>query len=261
MRLGARARQYGLAGGAGEALDGLALAVLEAKLDEHRGDPDEQARTGSRVGRGRKGAVAAPAFERLGHAADPGLVERPVALPRPLAEGRAPVEQDARVLGVGVERLDEGAPVLADHLAHRLITGVGLASQLGVEALHLVQHGVDQAVAGREVEEHGGYGDPRLARHLRVVSGPEAQPGEDGERTLEQVRSPLSYLKLKELHNRGEPPPEELRMSAEELGRLVGQLDAVRDTLERYRDVAVAIADGYEQLGGDVPNMGAHFVN
>ncbi len=77
----------------------------------------------------------------------------------------------------------------------------------------------------------------------------------------EQVRSPISYLELKELYTRGEPPPEDLRMSAEELGSLVRQLDTVRDTLEKYRDVAVAIADGYEQFGGDVPNMGAHFIN
>ena len=30
----------------------------------------------------------------------------------------------------------------------------------------------------------------------------------------EQVRSPISYLELKELYTRGEPPPEELRISA-----------------------------------------------
>lgn len=62
----------------------------------------------------------------------------------------------------------------------------------------------------------------------------------------EQVRSPMSYLDLKELHTRGEPAPEELGMSAEELGKLVRQLDAVRDTIDKHRDIAVAIAEGYE---------------
>ncbi len=77
----------------------------------------------------------------------------------------------------------------------------------------------------------------------------------------EQVRVPISYLELKQLQAGGEPPPEELGMSKAELARLVSQLDTVREATEKYRDIAVAMADGYEQLGGDVPNMGAHFVN
>ncbi len=77
----------------------------------------------------------------------------------------------------------------------------------------------------------------------------------------EQVRSPISYLELQQLYAQGEPPPEELQMSQAELGRLVRQLDTVRDATEKYRDIGAAMADGYEQLGGDVPNMGAHFVN
>ena len=77
----------------------------------------------------------------------------------------------------------------------------------------------------------------------------------------EQVRAPISYLELKQLYDQGEPPPEELRMSLEELEELVRQLDTARDAIEKYRDVEVALAEGYAQVGGDVPNMGAHFVN
>ena len=72
----------------------------------------------------------------------------------------------------------------------------------------------------------------------------------------EQVRSSQSYLGLKQLYDSGEPPPEELRMSREELGRLVGQLDTVREATEKYQDVEVAFADGYLLSATEVPNMG-----
>ena len=77
----------------------------------------------------------------------------------------------------------------------------------------------------------------------------------------EQVRVPLSYMDLKEMYEQGGPPPQDLRISREELGELVRQLDTVREATEKYRDVEVARAEGYFQLGGDVPNMGAHFTS
>ena len=77
----------------------------------------------------------------------------------------------------------------------------------------------------------------------------------------EQVRSNLSYLQLKQLHEQGQPPPEELRMTRQELGELVGQLDTVRQATERYQDVEVALDDGYRISLQQSPNMGAHFVN
>ena len=76
-----------------------------------------------------------------------------------------------------------------------------------------------------------------------------------------QVRSNLSYLQLKQLHEQGQPPPEELQMTLKELGELVGQLDTVRQATEKYQDVEVALDDGYEISLQQVPNMGAHFRN
>ena len=77
----------------------------------------------------------------------------------------------------------------------------------------------------------------------------------------EQVRSNLSYLQLKRLYDQGNPPPEELRMTSEEFGELVGQLNTVRQATEKYQDVALALKDGYEVSLEQFPNMGAHFVN
>ena len=50
-------------------------------------------------------------------------------------------------------------------------------------------------------------------------------------------------------------------MSRSELAQLVDQLDSVRAATEIYRDHKVALADGYVQVGGFVPNMGAHFIH
>ena len=77
----------------------------------------------------------------------------------------------------------------------------------------------------------------------------------------EQVRSNLSYLQLKQLHEQGQPLPEELQMTRQELGELVGQLDTVRQATEKYQDVEVALDDGYRISLQQVPNMGAHFIN
>lgn len=76
----------------------------------------------------------------------------------------------------------------------------------------------------------------------------------------EQVRVPISYAQLKELYESGRST-DEVRMSREELGTLVKQLDTVRDSTERYRDVDVALADGFIPSSDEVPNMGVHFVS
>ena len=77
----------------------------------------------------------------------------------------------------------------------------------------------------------------------------------------EQVRSNLSYLQLKQLYDQGGEPPEELRMTREELGELVRQLDTVRESTEKYQDYEVALSDGFTASLDQVPNMGAHFVH
>ena len=50
-------------------------------------------------------------------------------------------------------------------------------------------------------------------------------------------------------------------MSREELGKLVRQLDTVRQATEKYRDAKVALADGYHRNTSPTPNMGAHFTS
>ena len=74
-----------------------------------------------------------------------------------------------------------------------------------------------------------------------------------------QVRVPLSYEQLKKLRDDGGSTAD-LRMTPDELGALVDQLDVVREATERYTDIEEAIADGYVQSTEEVANMGAHFV-
>ena len=76
----------------------------------------------------------------------------------------------------------------------------------------------------------------------------------------EQVRVPISYAQLKELHESG-GPLEEVRMSREELETLIRQLDEVRESTERYRDIDAALADGFVKTTDEVPNMGTHYVH
>lgn len=83
-----------------------------------------------------------------------------------------------------------------------------------------------------------------------LVEGPRGQ----------QVRLPLSYERLRQLYESG-GPTDELHMSRLELANLVGQLDDVRQSIEKYQDVGKARADGFLQVTDEVPNMGAHFVH
>ena len=76
-----------------------------------------------------------------------------------------------------------------------------------------------------------------------------------------QVRAAVSLPGLKSLLGSGEPIPEALQIDRSELALLVDELDTVRASTQRYQDVNLALADGYVQVGGVVPNMGAHYVN
>ena len=76
----------------------------------------------------------------------------------------------------------------------------------------------------------------------------------------QQVRAPVSYQKLKAIHENG-GPLDGLEMSYDQLGQLVEQLDTVRDATAKYTDIAVALEEGYLQTTEDVPNMGAHFIH
>ena len=76
----------------------------------------------------------------------------------------------------------------------------------------------------------------------------------------EQFRVPASYLQLKRRYEAGDATSD-LRMTRDELAELIGQLDTVRASTERFLDVEVALAEGYVQVTGEVPNMGAHFIH
>jgi hypothetical protein len=49
-------------------------------------------------------------------------------------------------------------------------------------------------------------------------------------------------------------------VSYSELKNTVTELDRAKQATEKYRDVRVAEADGYQILGAEFPGMGAHFV-
>ena len=76
-----------------------------------------------------------------------------------------------------------------------------------------------------------------------------------------QVRVPISFAALAKLLDSGEAPPAELGMNRDELAKLVTQLQTVQSATKKYRDVDAALSDGYVQVGGMVPNMGAHFIH
>ncbi|MBM3949482.1 MAG: hypothetical protein FJ312_09680 [SAR202 cluster bacterium] len=76
-----------------------------------------------------------------------------------------------------------------------------------------------------------------------------------------QVRSSLSYADLARLYEGGGLAPAEMGMSREELGRLLGQLHALRRAMAEFRDIETAKSLGYVQTGGEVPNMGIHLAS
>ena len=76
----------------------------------------------------------------------------------------------------------------------------------------------------------------------------------------EQVRVPMSYEALRDMLESGADAAE-LRMPPEDLATLVAQLNQVRASTEKYRDIDAARADGFVQTTDEVPNMGAHFLN
>ena len=76
-----------------------------------------------------------------------------------------------------------------------------------------------------------------------------------------QVRVPVSLPGMKQILESGGPVPDDLQMNRSALVRLVEQLDSLRAATKKYRDIDVALADGYVQAGGMVPNMGTHFIH
>ena len=61
-------------------------------------------------------------------------------------------------------------------------------------------------------------------------------------------------MTMHHMHEAGPP------VTFAEMKDTVARLDAARHATEKYQDVRVALADGYEAIGPDVPGMGIHYV-
>ena len=81
----------------------------------------------------------------------------------------------------------------------------------------------------------------------------------DGTVRCQDEALPCSYLELKELEASGAAIPPELQMTADELSRLVAQLDEINAFAEAHRDVDSACAEGFVSDQIQTANMGSHF--
>lgn len=108
-------------------------------------------------------------------------------------------------------------------------------------------------------------GAPGYTRYVFRDNGSEVIPtmveGPTGPQTrCQEVDLPCSRLELKELLESGDPIPEELDLTTDELEDLVDELDAVNDVIERYPDPSKACADGFISDRIQSANMGTHFI-
>jgi len=72
---------------------------------------------------------------------------------------------------------------------------------------------------------------------------------------------PCSFLDLAELIESGEPVPEQLGMTREEVAGLVLELKAVEEAIASFPTADAACAAGYRSDRTQTPNMGSHFTN
>lgn len=86
-----------------------------------------------------------------------------------------------------------------------------------------------------------------------VVEGPRA-----GAIRCQDPADTCSYLELKALHESGDPIPDHLSMTADDLATLVGQLDQTAATVDALSDIDDACAAGYVPVSAANPNMGVH---
>ncbi len=70
---------------------------------------------------------------------------------------------------------------------------------------------------------------------------------------------PCSYRDLVELHASGDPIPDALSITADQLGALVGQLDTLAAFAIRHAEPDAACAAGFVSDAIQTPNMGSHF--
>jgi plastocyanin len=89
-----------------------------------------------------------------------------------------------------------------------------------------------------------------------LVEGPQGQ-----QFRCQAPELPCSYSELKELHDSGDPIPDELGMADTELEELVSQLGILSAKLASYSNPDQVCADGYYRTSSQNPNMGIHMVN
>jgi plastocyanin len=108
-------------------------------------------------------------------------------------------------------------------------------------------------------------GAPGFSRYVfrQTAEGavvPSLVEGPLGEQTrCQDPDLPCSYNELQELHESGDPIPDGLDLTRDELGDLVGELETLQGVLDGYRDVDNACADGFFSDRTQTPNMGSHF--
>ena len=72
---------------------------------------------------------------------------------------------------------------------------------------------------------------------------------------------PCSYLELVDLLESGDPIPEELSLTSEELAALVDELNELNAYMEKHRDINTTCAAGHVSDRTQTANMGAHLYN
>lgn len=109
-------------------------------------------------------------------------------------------------------------------------------------------------------------GRPGFTRYVYVDSAGQTIPslveGPIGQqRRCQDPALPCSANELRALAASGDPIPNELGLTPDELTTLVAELDAVQAEIDRYPTAEAACAAGFQPDRTQTPNMGSHFVN
>lgn len=93
----------------------------------------------------------------------------------------------------------------------------------------------------------------RFALILLPLSGLAAS-GAFAQQSMQPAESDGAAMHMHHMHEAGPA------ITYAEMKDTVTRLDETRRATEKYRDVRVAAADGYEAIGPDVPGMGIHYI-
>src|SRR5438046_851944 len=125
------------------------------------GTDDEQTRVFRVETRGDR-PVRLPAANRLRDAGDHAVVESHVQWPDLLADRRAPLEEHARMVRMGIDAAREGDRMIEQGTRDGIAGMVMAIEQRVLEALYLLEDGAHQIAARLEVDEGRRHGDPGL---------------------------------------------------------------------------------------------------